>query len=121
MNKNNSNEKEILKKNEFDSSLFSANATVEKETHGFISFLCGVGLAILPPVILFLFAVSTGKIARSSAASWSVDFWVLVGTIFLYFRSEKMQPKNRRIVELSLLVGAIAMFVTKLCFFGIPK
>jgi len=77
-------------------------------------FLCGMGLAIVPPLLIFLFTRSTYDLARDSSASWYVDGWILVGTWFLLIWGKGLSVESRKVIESSLAVGALAMFAMKL-------
>lgn len=84
------------------------------------SFVLGLLLGVLPPILFFLFGRSTFIIATRPMASWAVDLYVLVGTGYLLFCSKKLEEVTRRVVEWALFLGAFALFVTKWVMVGVP-
>jgi len=96
----------------------SRNATMKSSGAG--SFMVGLLLGLLPPILLFLFGRSTFIIATRPLASWSVDLYVLIGTAILLIFSKKLNEGNRRAVEWTLFLGAFALFVTKWMMVGMP-
>lgn len=96
----------------------SRNATMKSSGAG--SFVVGLLLGLLPPILFFLFGRSTVIIATRPLASWSVDLYVLIGTAILLIFSKKLNEGKRRAVEWALFLGALALFVTKWMIVGMP-
>lgn len=94
---------------------------VLKEPSAVSSLISGILLGILPLALVVFFWNSTVIIAKNPLASWLVDAWVLAGTLYLFFRSKKLTPDTRLVVEGTLVIAALALFVTKFFLTGVPS
>ena len=75
-------------------------------------FFFGIALVVLPLIYAVLMFKNTLMIAQSPAASWWVEFWVLIGAGWLLF-CKGAKHQNRLVVEISTFIAAVLIFVTK--------
>lgn len=109
--------------NKAQSNIASSNikkSDLPKQPSAFSSWITGVGIAVLPPLLFVLLIRRTIDVARDPFTGWWLELCLLLGTSFLLF-SKKGGEKNRKTVEVTIFVAALAVFITKLILTGIPQ
>ena len=88
-----------------------------KSFAGASHFFMGVLLVILPIIYLVLMVRNTISIAKSPTAAWWLELWILLFAGWLLL-AKRANIQTRFVVELSIFIAALAVFITKLFLDG---